>query len=451
MNENKQKNFENSSIPKAIWSLALPTIIGMLVMAFYNIVDTFFIAQTNDPNQIASVSLSMPIFMMLMALGNLFGVGASSNISRNLGSKNYNIIKNISATSFYVALTISILVTIIGIACINPLAIALGTTEFTQKYVTDYLIIIFIGSPFIICSATLSHIIRSEGNAKTAMRGMLLSTLINIILDPIFIFVLDFGVVGASIATIIANIFSFCFYVIMIKKSNETYIKLSFKDIKLYDKILFNIIAVGTPASITSLFTSISTIVYNLCLTPYGEEAVAAMGIVMKITLIYTMIFMGMSTGVQPLLGYCYGAKENKRLKDIIIYSLKSVVIIGLIFFTFFFLFSSQTISIFINDDTIISYGNDMLRKQTSTAPIIGILFLAMSTMQSTGKSLVAMILSLSRQGFAFIPTILFLANNYGLAGLTWAQPIADLITLIIASIILLLFFKQLNNNNYKL
>lgn len=446
--ENKEDIFENASISKAVWSLALPTIIGMLVMAFYNIVDTFFIAQTNDPNQVAAVSLSMPIFMMLMALGNLFGVGASSNISRSLGAKKYDIIKNISATAFYGGLCTAIIIAILGIACMNPLSIALGVTDGTSEFVTGYLKITFIGAPFIVCSATLSHIIRSEGNAKTAMRGMLLSTLINIILDPIFIFVLGFGVVGAALATIIANIFSFCFYIAMIKKSDETYVNLSSKNIKISDGVLFGILAIGTPASVTSLFTSISTIVYNLCLNPYGESAVAAMGIVMKITLIYTMIFMGMSTGVQPLLGYCYGAKKNERLKEAIVYALKSVFLIGSIFFVFFFVCSNGIISIFIDDSTIISYGTDMLRKQTSTAPIIGILFLSMSTMQSTGKGLVAMILSLSRQGFAFIPTILFLANNYGFEGLIWAQPIADVITLVIASVILASFFKQLKENN---
>lgn len=451
MTENKQEIFESASISKAVWSLALPTIIGMLVMAFYNIVDTFFIAQTNDPNQVASVSLSMPIFMMMMALGNLFGVGASSNISRNLGAKNHSIIKNISSTAFYTGLFIAIFVAVIGMVFMSPLTLALGVTEFTSEYVTGYLNLIFMGAPFIVCSSTLSHIIRSEGNAKTAMRGMLISTIINIVLDPILIFTMGFGVIGASLATVIANIFSFVYYIAMIKKSKETYVELNISDVKIADGTLLSILAIGTPASVTSLFTSISTIIYNLCLTPYGEEAVGAMGIVMKITLIYTMIFMGMSTGIQPLLGYCYGAKEYDRLKSCITYGLKSVILIGSCFFVFFFMCSNGIISIFIEDETIISYGTDMLKKQTSTAPIIGVLFLSMSTMQSTGKSLVAMVLSLSRQGFAFIPTILFLSSNYGLSELIWAQPIADLITLVIASIILYSFFRELSLRELKI
>lgn len=447
MNDNKQQIFEEASIPKAVWSLAFPTMIGMLVMAFYNIVDTFFIGQTNDPNQVAAVSLSMPIFMMLMAFGNLFGVGASSNISRSLGKKDFDFIPKISATAFYSALSTAIFIAVLGLFFINPLAQALGSTEFTTDYVLGYLTITFFGAPFIVCSSTLSHIIRSEGKAKVAMCGMLVSTIINIILDPIFIFVLDFGVIGAAIATVIANIFSFSFYILKIKSATDTHVNLKPSQFTMGEKVFSSIISIGTPASVTSLLTSFSTIVYNQCLTPYGEEAVAAMGIVMKITLIYTMIFMGMSTGVQPLFGYCYGAKENERLKEGILYALKCVVLIGTMFFALFCCFSQGIISKFIDDATIISYGTDMLQRQTSTAPIIGVLFLAMSTMQSTGKSVVAMILSLSRQGFAFVPTILFLANNYGLSGLTWAQPIADLITLAITVVVFAFFFKYLKEN----
>lgn len=383
--------------------------------------------------------------MLLMAFGNLFGIGASSNISRNLGAKNYAIIKNISSTAFYSAIITGITVCIVAIRGMSTLTNLLGADEFSSKYVSGYLKLILIGAPFIISSSALSHIIRSEGNAKVAMFGMLISTIVNISLDPVLIFVLDFGVIGAAGATVVANIVSFIFYVFMICKSKNSYVSLSFKYIKLQDDILKNIILIGTPASITSVLTSVSTILYNLCLVPYGNEALAAMGIVMKITLIYTMIFMGMSTGIQPLLGYCYGGEKYTRLKESISFSLKISIIIGITFLIIIYLLSGNIVSIFINDISIIDLGTQMLRVQILTAPILGILYISMSTMQAVGKSLLAMILSLSRQGIAFIPTIFILDKLLGFSGLIWAQVIADLITLVIAIIVLTKFFKSID------
>lgn len=443
MKKNKEEIFESVEPSKAVWALALPTIIGMLVMAFYNIVDTYFIAQTNDPIQVAAVSLAMPVFMILMALGNLFGIGASSNISRNLGAKNFDVIKKISATSFYMALITGTVFLIVSIIGMNGLTSLLGANELSAPYVSGYLRYIVMGAPFIITSSALSHIIRSEGNAKIAMLGMLLSTVVNISLDPIFIFVMDMGVIGAALATVFANVVSTLFYVVMILKNKETLVDLSIKNFTLKDKIPTNILAIGAPASVTSLLTSVSTILYNISLNPYGDEAVAAMGIVMKVSLIYTMIFMGIATGIQPLLGYCYGSKKGDRFKDVLFYAIKSSAAIGAVFLVVIYVISGNIVSAFIEDALIIDYGTQMLRAQIITAPIVGILYISMSTMQATGKSLVAMILSISRQGVAFIPTILILARTAGFEGLIWAQPIADVITLVLAVVILKGLFKE--------
>lgn len=445
MEDNKKDIFENYKVPKAFWSLALPTIIGMIVMAFYNVVDTYFIGQTNDPIQVAAVSLSMPIFMLLMAFGNLFGIGANSNISRNLGAKKFDIIKNIGSTAFYGAIITGIFLCIVALLNMDNLTMILGADESSKQYVDGYLTLILIGAPFIISSSTLSHIIRSEGNPKVAMFGMFLSTIVNISLDPVFIFAMDFGVIGAAGATVVANIASSCFYVIMIIKSKNTYISLDYKFIKLNEGILKNIVLIGIPASITSILTSVSTILYNLCLIPYGNEALAAMGIVMKITLISTMIFMGMSTGIQPLLGYCYGSKNYNRLKESLSYALKVSVLIGILFLVVIYSLSENIVAVFIDDADIISFGTQMLKVQILTAPILGILYITMSTMQSTSKSVTALILSLSRQGIAFIPTIFILESFFGFDGLIWAQVVADLITLVITIIILNSFLNDLN------
>ncbi len=449
MQESKQnKIFEEPNIAKSVWSLALPTIIGMLIMALYNIIDTFFIGQTNDPLQVAAVSLSMPIFMMLMSLGNLFGVGASSCISRKLGEKEFDIIKNISSTALYTAILAGLLVIVLGLIFLENLAFMLGANELTIGFVKGYLAITLLGAPFILCSLALTHIIRSEGNAKTAMRGMLLSTIINIILDPIFIFVLNLGVVGAALATTVANIVSFIFYIVMIIKNKESYLDLHFRYFTLKSNILQNVLSIGFPASVTSLLTSISTIIYNLCLTPYGDEAVASMGIVMKITLMYMMVFMGMSAGVQALFGYCYGARNYKKLKAVFIYSIKSSIVIGLCFCITLYLASSIVIGVFIDDESILYFGTKMLRAQIFSAPTLGIIYLSMSLIQATGKSLSALVLSSLRQGVFFIPIIYILSNTADFTLLIWAQVISDSLALLVTLYVLYAFFKELNTNN---
>lgn len=448
MKQVNEEVFEHGKVSKAVWSLALPTIIGMLVMAFYNIVDTYFIGQTNDPIQVAAVSLSMPLFMILMACGNLFGVGASSQISRNLGAKKYDEIKKVSSIAFYGAITVGVVLAGVALWQMSNLASFLGANALNQPYVEGYLNLIMIGAPFIVTSAAMSHIIRSEGNAKLAMVGMLLSTLVNISLDPIFIFVMDFGVIGAALATVVANIVSFVFYIVVIVKAKNSRLGLNVVDVKKGGGILGAILAIGTPASVTSLLTSASTIMYNLFLAPYGDGAVGAMGIVMKISLIYTMIFMGMSMGVQPLLGYCYGSEKFARFKEVLGYACKVSVVIGVVFLVILYPLSSFIVGLFIDDAEILYYGTQMLRVQVLTAPTMGILYISMATMQATGKSVVAMILSLSRQGIAFIPTILILDRLYGFNGLIWAQPIADAISLVVAGVIFMLFFKKLNQEH---
>ncbi|MFI3200903.1 MAG: MATE family efflux transporter, partial [Eubacteriales bacterium] len=352
-------------------------------------------------------------------------------------------IKNISATAFYSALVVGVIFAGVSLIGMNGLTTILGANDLNANYVSGYLALIVISAPFIIASSALTHIIRSEGNAKIAMIGMLLSTVVNITCDPIFIFGFDMGVIGAALATGVANIVSTIFYIVMILKNKDTIINLSVKNVMLKNKVLIGILAIGMSASVASVLTSVSTILYNLCLKSYGDEAVAAMGIVMKISLIYTMIFMGIATGIQPLLGYCYGSKKLERFKESLFYALKVSVVVGLVFLSVIYLILGNIIAGFIDDPLIISYGTQMLKAQIITAPIVGVLYISMSTMQSTGKRLLAMILSLTRQGIAFIPTIFILAYTLGFKGLIWAQPIADVITLVLSVVILRSLFKS--------
>ncbi len=443
MKIDKQELFEATPVPKAVWSLAAPTIIGMIVMMMYNLIDTFFIAQTGDPNQVAAVSLAMPVFMVLMGFGNLFGVGASANISRSLGAKEYHRVANISSFAFYGALFLGIVIGIVSLLYMDQLVSLTGADSASGPFVQGYLTYIALGSPFIILSSALGYLIRSEGNAKAAMFGMIISTVLNIVLDPIFIFLFDMGVVGAAVATVIANAVSVAYYIIVIAKA-KGYVSLNIKNFTMKNKIAREVISVGFPSSINTILMSLANIIFNIFLASYGNDPVAAMGIVTKVAMMFIMFYLGLTVGIQPLLGYCYGARNYDRLRNTIKYAIKTLAIIGACFLIVFWFAAEPIIKTFIDDPAIISYGIDMLRAQVLMAPALGVVFLVISTMQVLGKGTVSLLLTLCRQGLAFIPAILLLDHFFGLAGLIWVQPVADVVSVVASSLAFIWLFKKL-------
>lgn len=444
MDEKKRLIFEEYPVPKAVFTLAIPTTIGMLVMVLYNLVDTFFIGQTDDAVQVAAVSLAMPFFLVLMACGNLFGIGASSCISRSLGAGLYERVKKLSSFSFYAAFLLGILLAIFTLVFMDAIVVFTGADGETGPYVGGYLITIAYGAPMIILSATLAYLIRSEGNAKEAMIGMIIGTMSNIILDPIFIFVFDYGVIGAAIATVFANLFAVIYYVITTNKMKNSYISLRIKDFKVDLSVIKDVLSIGIPSSLNNLLMSLATIFYNIYLAKYGTEPVAAMGIAVKIAMIYMMLFMGLSTGVQPLLGYTYGSNAHERLKETFVFSLKIAFFIGMSCFVLFYTKASDMITIFINDPEVIELGVEMLRVQVVTAPLIGVIYLVTNLMQVANKGKSALFLSVCRQGFTFLPAIVILDGVYGYQGLIRSQPVADVLTVGISILVCGLFFKNL-------
>ncbi len=443
MKQNKIDIFERYTIPRAVWSLALPTVIGMIVLVLYNLVDTFFIGRTGDPDQVAAVSLAMPVFFILMAIGNLFGIGSSANISRHLGARNYERAAHISSFAFYGSLVFGLVVAVLGIMNMDTLVVFTGANEAAHPYVKGYLTYICLGAPFIIMGSALGYIVRSEGSAKTAMFGMIFSTIVNIVLDPIFIFTMELGVAGAALATVIANVVVVIYYIIALARK-KGHLSLSIAKFQMGDGIAKEVLSIGVPASLSNMLMSFANIFYNLYLTEYGNDPLAAMGIVMKVVQMFIMICMGVGTGVQPLFGYCYGANNAKRLKDAIFYTLKAFCIIGIFFFVLFFFGAEHIIRGFINDEDIIYHGVQMLRAQITVAPFLGLIFVVMTLMQVTGHGMVALLLSVCRQGLAFIPAIIILNATLGLDGLIWSQPVADVFSLILSGFTFVWFLRVL-------
>lgn len=447
---NKNELFESMPVKKAVMHMSLPLMASMLVTVIYNMADIFFVGQTGDANQVAAVSLTTPIFMFLMALGNIFGMGGASFISRTLGEKNVKKVKHISSFCFYSSVLLGFLSMIILIIVMKPILNLLGTSNNTVEYCRKYLTYYLLGAPAVLSSFTLSNIIRSEGASKQAMIGNMMGTIINIILDPIMILVLGMGVSGAAMATVIGNVVAVIYFIIYILKKS-TVLSIKIRDYSIKEGMIPNIMAIGIPASVNNILMSISYIFVNNYLKVYGDNVIAAMGIANKAISIVTLLLVGFAAGSQPLFGYAYGSKNYKRLKELLRFEFSVVIVGGIIGGIIIFVFSNPIIKVFINDENIITYGVLILRALISSAPIVGIVLVLSNTFQAMGKGVQSMILSISRQGVIFIPVLAIMSSIAKLNGVIYAQPITDLLTAILAISIFLGVRKELKEDRKKL
>ena len=442
--------FTDYPMPKAVAALAIPTMLGMFVSILYNLADTFFIGQLGDPNQVGAITIATPMFFMTMAFGSIFGVGASSYISRLLGMKKYLLAKQASAFSFYSSIVIGIIVTILSIAFLPPILGLSGATEQTYQYAYDYLFITLLGSTFSILSFAFGQIFRAEGAIKEAMFGMMLGTILNIVLDPIFIFSLDMGVKGAACATVISNFLVTCYYVYyLLKKSERLSISLSiFKEREDGEKFRLSmmnpIYAIGVPASMGTILMGISNAILNNFAASYGVKIIASVGIVGRINTLPILLVIGLAQGVQPLIGFNYGAKNYARLKSAIIFTIATGSIISIIFTALFYFQAQSLVQIFINDNEVVQLSTYFLRVSMLSMPFLPLLFVIITTIQSMGKGLHALVLSIARQGLIFIPTIIIANAHFGYQGIVHAQPIADILSLAVALAIFSTIAKQL-------
>lgn len=431
--------FEKDPIPKAVLKLAVPTVLGMIVAVFYNMVDTFFVGQTGDPNQMAAVSVATPVFLFFMAAGNIFGIGGSSFLSRALGEKQYDKVKHISAFCLYAGIATGIVGAILMFLFMTPLLHAVGTSENTFGFARSYLTWVALGGPAIVVSTAFTNLIRGEGAAKDSMVGMMAGTIANIILDPIFILDrflflpgLGMGVAGAAIATVLGNIVSIVFFFVHVcSKSSVLSIKPKYFAVR--GGIFRGVMLIGLPASLTNILMSLSNILMNKYLVTYGDIPVAGMGIAMKANMLVIFVQLGLGMGIQPLIGYNFGARNFSRMKAVIKFAMLCVVSAGLLLTAVYFVFTREIISVFINDEAVIDIGIVMLRALMYSSPFIGIMFVFNFAFQAMGKALPSLALAVSRQGFIFLPCVILLNHFFQLNGLILSQPIADLVAIFMA------------------
>lgn len=438
----KDELFRDMPIPQAVLKLVIPTMLGMIVTIIYNMVDTFFVGQTGDPMQVAAVSLASPIFMLLMAFGNIFGIGGASLISRLLGMQQSEKIKKVSAFCFYGCVVVGLLATVIYLALMPKIIGMIGASNQTWAFAEQYLIYIAYGAVFVVIQAAFGNIVRSEGAAKEAMIGMMIGTIVNIILDPIMILTLGMGVSGAAIATVIGNICSVAYYIYYLSKK-ETLLSIHPKYFTFQKDIVKDVFFIGVPASVNNVLMSVSMVVLNNYVASYGDIAVSAMGISNRLFLLLIMLQLGVGMGIQPLVGYNYASRNYRRMNETVKFGGLIGVVIGVLITGIFFVFAEPLIRLFIDNADVVAYGKYFLKAQVSVGPIIGFMFIFMGSFQSMGKSVPALVLSVSRQGFAFFPIIIIANAVFGLNGVAWAQPAADVVSTVLAGTMYFAYYKK--------
>lgn len=419
-------------ISKAVAKMAIPSVISSLVTVVYNMADTFFVGQTGDSLQVAAVSLTNPIFILMMAFANMLGMGGSAVLSVALGEKNELRAKKTSSFVTYASLIIGIVFAAVLIIFMNPILTLFGANEQTCEFARGYTFHISYGAPFIIWSAAASFIVRAEGASREAMIGSMIGTIANIVLDPIFISVLDQGTAGAAIATTIGNVLAGAYYLWYFLKKSRV-LSIHWKHFTVKEGILKRTCSSGLPTAIFSALMSVSTIVLNQLLVVYGNDPVAAIGIVFKANMFITFLQMGLANGVQPLLGYNYGSGDMARFQGVERYTKKCCLVAGVIATVLYFVLREPIIRLFISDEGVVSYGVEMLVAYMLSGPVIGILFVNMNCMQSVGHAFPATVLSVLRQGILLIPLLYLLRALFGLNGVILGQSVTDYIAVVLS------------------
>lgn len=434
MNKNS-KSLGQDDIKKLLLKLSIPAMAGMMVNALYNFVDTVFLGRFVGTDAIGALAIAFPIQMVIMGFGTTVGIGAASVASRALGAKEVEKADNVVGNAFLAIVVIGILLITLGRYFLNPILNIFGATNTLLPLAYDYMNTILLGSFFLTISMVSNNIIRAEGNAKTAMISMMIGTSLNIILDPIFIKVLGFGIKGAAIATVIGQIVAFI-YVMTYFYTGKSNFKIMPHHLKPNFDYLKEILTVGFPTFMRQIAGSLLAIVVNNSLGFYGGDiAISVYGVFNRILMFILMPMFGIVQGFQPIAGFNYGAKNYKRVIELVKLSVKYLIIYSTVGFLILQIFPEGIIRIFNDDPELISLGKNAIRITTILIPLVGIQIIAASLFQSLGKALPALIISMSRQTLFLIPLVLILPRlfNLGLMGIFTAFPIADALAIVLS------------------
>ena len=439
----EKKLFDTDHLVKTYFTQAIPLVLSMMVTMIYNIADTFFIAQTENTLLVAGVSLCAPLFTLLMAFGNIYAQGGSTLIARLLGMKDTESVKRVSSFCFYLAVFTGAVIGAIMLIFRGPLLRVLGASQDTITYASEYYTVLAFGAPAIVVNFVHANSLRSEGKATQSMIGTIGGAVINIILDPIFISVLGMGAFGAALATVIGYVATVTYFLIVVIHTRGS-LSVNFMNKKVSSSEFRQILAVGISAAITNIASSITIVIMNQYLLPFGAEKIAALGIVLKISTVTSLVLVGFSFGGVPLFGYLYGAKDFASFKKLLRFCTLFISGLGLVISIAFFAAATPLIRVFMDDLSIVRDGSLMLRWQVIGLTFCGIVLLYSCLFQAIGKALPALILSLSRQGVVFLAVFGILILLAGYQGFLASQAVADIISALIA---LALYFRVRNSN----
>lgn len=451
MSKNSEKTveiFENAPIQKAVFVNIIPSVISMLMVLVYNLADTFFIGQTNNDAMVAAVSLATPAFLFFMAVGMLFGIGGTSLISRLLGQGREKDAKYTCSFCFWTGAVIGVIGMLIILFAVGPVSVMIGARPEkvgaeTVGYVKEYLRIVAIGVPFLIVSNSFSNILRAEGKANKAMMGMILGNVANIILDPIMILGFGWNVAGAAVATVIGNILSALFY-LWHYLSGKSMLSINPQYYRIRGGIAKGVMAIGIPASLNSILMSTSNVIINNLMSGYGKLAVAGLGVAMKVNMVAVMLLIGVGTGIQPLLGYNFGAGNKKRFFGVLRFSLILAVSLSVVMTVICYAGAGPMVNAFLTDEEAFGYGMQFARMFILSGPVLGVLFVMINAIQSMGAALPSLILSISRQGLLFIPVLFLFHQLFHTAQtLVLAQPVTDYFAVALSILLMVVSYRK--------
>lgn len=438
---------ERSPVPQAILKLSIPTVLSNIVSLLYNLTDTYFIGLLDDPVQLGAISLAFPVFMLIQAIGNVFGNGAPSYISRCLGAKRYDEVKRTSAVSVYVSSAATIVIGIAIFAFMDPILHLLGTSEANIGPTRFYLQVIVAFAVVIILQVILSSMLRAVGKVKEAVIGIIIGTVLNIILDPVFILVFHQGVAGAAIATIIGNFVGVVYYIVVYIKGDIP-LSIQLKDCRPSVRIFSEVLKIGLPNSVSVIIMSCSNIILNNLASDFGDHVVSAYGVSGKLIQMVFMIVVGYVTGYMPFAGYNYGAGNFKRMLSALKFTMLSGTGICLVLLVPFVWLSPNFVGAFTTDAQIIDVGVRFLRAQAWAVPIMAVQSTMMVTFQATGQAIRAMTVNMGRQLLYNIPFLFLFSRLWGLNGLLHAQMAADYCTVITAVLIGIPLLRSLHQKS---
>ncbi len=445
--DEKHKRMIEQPLPKLLAALAAPAIVAVMITSIYNMADTFFVGLMGSSSKTGAVGVALPIMTIIQAVGFFFGHGSGNYVSRALGHKDTRDAETMAATGFYSGIVMGLVITVSGFALIKWLPGWLGATETIEPYTREYLQYIFIGAPWMVGSLILNNQLRFQGSAFYGMIGIGSGGILNIVLDPIFIFTLDMGVGGAALATILSQFVGFVLLWIGTLKGGN--IRLRIKNVRPSLENYREILRGGLPSLWRQGLSSVSTMCLNLAARPYGDPAIAAFSIVSRVMMFALSAVIGFGQGFQPVCGFNYGAERYDRVRGAFWLSFKVSIVVLTAFAILGACFAPGVVEIFMTGENaealeVAAIGAKALRLQCIFFPLLGFLTLSNMMLQTIGLAGRASVLAASRQGIFFLPAIFILPQLFGLAGVQWSQPIADLLSVLLTIPITLSVLREM-------